>query len=222
MMEKLLGLPVLASEEGRGVDDLIFYVHLLMFVLFVGWLSYFLYTVWRFRQPRHARADHHGVRSHVSNYLELAVAGIEAVLLFGLAIPMWARVNDRRGPRALIGLIAALSLAIPSLALVASLLPLPTDWERLAFGAVFFALAAMGAGGFMGFTNYLLAIAPEPQRPLYIGILNTLFAVTTLLPMLGGVVVKLASFQAVFGVAAGLGLAGVAVTLRLPAADPPG
>jgi hypothetical protein len=158
----------------------------------------------------------HVPESLVGTYLSVQMAGSV------LAIPMWARVNDRRGPRALIGLIAALSLAIPSLALVASLLPLPTDWERLAFGAVFFALAAMGAGGFMGFTNYLLAIAPEPQRPLYIGILNTLFAVTTLLPMLGGVVVKLASFQAVFGVAAGLGLAGVAVTLRLPAADPPG
>lgn len=95
MMERLLGLPVLASEEGRGVDDLIFYVHLLMAVLFVGWLGYFLYALWRFRRERHARADHHGVRSHASNYIEFTVAGIEAALLIFVAIPLWARAADK-------------------------------------------------------------------------------------------------------------------------------
>lgn len=95
MMQKLLGLPVLASEEGRGVDNLIIYVHLLMAVLFVGWLAYFAYTVWRFRRERQARADHHGVCSHASNYVELAVAGIEVVLLVFVAVPLWARAADR-------------------------------------------------------------------------------------------------------------------------------
>ena len=41
MMEKFLGLPLLASEHGKTVDDLIIYVHWLMIVLFVGWLGYF-------------------------------------------------------------------------------------------------------------------------------------------------------------------------------------
>jgi len=95
MMEKLLGLPVLASEEGKGVDGLIIYVHLLMGVLFVGWLAYFAYALWRFRRERHPRADHHGVRSHVSNYLELGVAGVEAALLIFIAIPLWARAVDK-------------------------------------------------------------------------------------------------------------------------------
>ena len=39
--EKLLGLPVLASEHGRDVDSLIIYVHWLMIALFVGWLGLF-------------------------------------------------------------------------------------------------------------------------------------------------------------------------------------
>ena len=39
-MEKLLGLPVLASEQGKGVDNLIIYVHWLMIALFVGWYMY--------------------------------------------------------------------------------------------------------------------------------------------------------------------------------------
>ena len=41
MMEKLLGLPPLASEHGQHVDNLIIYIHWLMIVLFVGWLVYF-------------------------------------------------------------------------------------------------------------------------------------------------------------------------------------
>ena len=98
MMQKLLGLPVLASEEGKGVDGLIIYVHLLMLVLFVGWLTYFAYTLWRFRRNRHPRADHLGVRSHTSSYLEVGVAGIEAALLIFIAIPLWARAVDKFPP----------------------------------------------------------------------------------------------------------------------------
>lgn len=95
MMEKLLGLPALASEEGKGVDGLLIYVHLLMAALFIGWLAYFAYSLWRFRRERHPRADHHGVRSHASNYIELGVAGIEAALLIFIAIPLWARAVDK-------------------------------------------------------------------------------------------------------------------------------
>jgi cytochrome c oxidase subunit 2 len=95
-MEKLLGLPVLASRNGQGVDNLIIYVHWLMIALFVGWLSYFFFTLYRFRRSRQPKADYHGVRSHASNYLELAVAGIEAVLLIFVAVPLWARAMDKR------------------------------------------------------------------------------------------------------------------------------
>ena len=52
MMEKLLGLPVLASEHGKDVDNLIIYVHWLMIVLFVGWIAYFVYVLIRFRKSR--------------------------------------------------------------------------------------------------------------------------------------------------------------------------
>ena len=76
-MEKLLNLPVLASEHGQGVNDLIVYIHWLMIALFVGWLAYFLYTLWRFRQQRNRRGDYLGVRNHASSYLEVTVAGIE-------------------------------------------------------------------------------------------------------------------------------------------------
>jgi cytochrome c oxidase subunit 2 len=94
-MDKILGLPVLASEHGREVDNLIIYVHWLMILLFVGWLAYFAYTLFRFRRSRNPKADYHGVRSHFSSYLEVGVAVVEGVLLLGLAVPYWARAVDK-------------------------------------------------------------------------------------------------------------------------------
>lgn len=93
-INKILGLPPLASVHGADVDKLIIYVHYLMLVLFVGWSAYFIYTLWRFRKGRNPKADYSGVTSHASNYLELAIAGIEVFLLVGFAIPLWARVAD--------------------------------------------------------------------------------------------------------------------------------
>ena len=90
-MEKLLGLPVLASEHGKHVDNLIIYVHWLMIVLFVGWLAYFAYTLFRFHRSRNPKADYVGVKSHASTYIEGAVAIVEGVLLIAVAVPLWAK-----------------------------------------------------------------------------------------------------------------------------------
>jgi cytochrome c oxidase subunit 2 len=89
---KVLSLPVLASEHGKSVDDLIVYVHALMAVLFVGWFAYFLYALFRFRQSKNPKADYVGVKGHMSNWLEVGVAVVEAVLLIGFAVPLWAKV----------------------------------------------------------------------------------------------------------------------------------
>jgi cytochrome c oxidase subunit 2 len=92
---KLLGLPVLAAETGKGVDELIIYIHLLMIALFIGWFGYFVYVLWRFRRGRNPKADHLGVRNHASNYIEGLVALIEGVLLLFVAIPVWAKAVDK-------------------------------------------------------------------------------------------------------------------------------
>lgn len=91
---KLLHLPVLASKNGQPVDELIIYIHWLMILLFIGWFSYFVYCLWRFRAARQPKADHIGARSHASTWIELVVAGVEAVLLVAFAIPMWSRASD--------------------------------------------------------------------------------------------------------------------------------
>jgi cytochrome c oxidase subunit 2 len=94
-MSKILGLPVLASEHGQQVDNLIIYVHWLMIVLFVGWLAYFAYTLFRFHRSRNPKADYFGVRNHASNYIEGAVALVEGILLVAVAVPFWARAVEK-------------------------------------------------------------------------------------------------------------------------------
>src|SRR5882724_9936530 len=88
---KILGLPELASSTGRGVDDLMVYVHYLMVLLFVGWVAYFGYVLWRFNAKRAAKANYEGSKSHLPSYVELFVVGVEAVLLIGFAFPIWAK-----------------------------------------------------------------------------------------------------------------------------------
>jgi len=90
----LLGMPHLAASTGLKVDALIVYVHLLMLALFVGWVAYFIYAIWRFHHKRNPKADYEGVKSHFSGYIELIVAGVEAVLLIGIAIPVWSQAVD--------------------------------------------------------------------------------------------------------------------------------
>jgi MFS family permease len=149
--------------------------------------------------------------SAVGTYLSIQMAG--SVIL----IPLWAYLNDHRGPRTLLVTLAALSLAVPTTALFASLLPASIYVGRIVFGLVFLPLASLAGGGFMAYTNYLFAIAPEERRTLYIGVHNTLFAITAFLPLLGGLVVKHFSFHHLFAIAAIMALLGLLATVKLPA-----
>ena len=94
-MQEFLGLPLQASAHAAEIDQIIVIVHWLMLVLFVGWGAFFIYTLIRFRASANPKADHAGVKSHTSSYLEIAVAVVEAVILVAFALPAWAvRVND--------------------------------------------------------------------------------------------------------------------------------
>jgi len=92
---KLPYLPPLASQHGQKVDDLTLYVHLLMLALFIGWSLYFLYAIWRFRSSRNPKADYVGSTTHTSSVIEVGVAVVEGILLFGLAVPMWANSVEK-------------------------------------------------------------------------------------------------------------------------------
>lgn len=95
LINEFLGLPPNAAEHGYQIDHIIEFSHWFMGALFVGWSLFFIFVLIRFRKGRHPAADHAGVRSGISTHLEFSVVLIEAVLLLGFAIPLWAkRVNE--------------------------------------------------------------------------------------------------------------------------------
>jgi cytochrome c oxidase subunit 2 len=65
-----------------------------MLILFVGWGGFFIYTLVRFRRSRNPVANYAAVKSHASSYLEVGVAVVEGILLFGFSIPLWAARVD--------------------------------------------------------------------------------------------------------------------------------
>ena len=93
-MTEWMGLPALAAANGSQIDNLIGWIHIFMLVLFVGWGGFFVYCLIRFRRSRQPVANYTGVRSHASNYAEIAIAVIEAILLVGFSIPLWAARVD--------------------------------------------------------------------------------------------------------------------------------
>ena len=96
---KVLALPDRAAAGAKPVDDLIVVVHYLMLALFIGWVAYFIYTLWRFNARRNAKASYEGSKSSMPKYVEYLIVGIEAFLLLVLAIPLWGK-NVEKFPEA--------------------------------------------------------------------------------------------------------------------------
>jgi cytochrome c oxidase subunit 2 len=89
-----LGLPVAASAHAGDVDQIMVLVHWLMLVLFIGWGTFFVYVLTRFRRSAHPVARHEGVRGNWSTWVEGGVLAAEVVLLAFFSIPVWsARVD---------------------------------------------------------------------------------------------------------------------------------
>jgi cytochrome c oxidase subunit 2 len=87
-------MPIPASEHAAAIDETIVLVHWLMLVLFVGWGGFFAFTLFRFRRSRNPKADPVGVKGKFSTWSEIGVAVVEAVLLIGFSIPLWANRVD--------------------------------------------------------------------------------------------------------------------------------
>jgi cytochrome c oxidase subunit II len=98
IMTEWMGMPALAATHGAQIDNLVGWIHIFMLVLFVGWGGFFLYAIVRFRKSRNAVADYKGVTSKNSTYMEIGVAIVEAILLVGFAIPLWAARIDAIPP----------------------------------------------------------------------------------------------------------------------------
>src|SRR5438477_12070306 len=95
LIKECLGQPPSAFSHGSPIVHILAFWQWFMGALFLGWSAFFVFVLIRFRRGRHPAADHQGVKSGISTHLEFSVVLIEAVLLLGFAIPLWAkRVNQ--------------------------------------------------------------------------------------------------------------------------------
>jgi cytochrome c oxidase subunit 2 len=87
------GLPIDVSTHGASIDRLIYVVHGLMFVLFVGWAAFLVIAIVRFRARKGHSADAGGHHFRLPTYLEIGVAVFEVVLLFVFSVPFMFRMK---------------------------------------------------------------------------------------------------------------------------------
>jgi MFS family permease len=103
---------------------------------------------------------------------------------------LWGYLSNRRNNRLVLVLSALFSGICPLFVLFDITFGIPL-W---AYGAIFFFLGATISGLDLGYMNYLLQIAPEERRPIYVGFMNTVVGPTLFLSAVGGLIIQLSSF----------------------------
>jgi len=149
-----------------------------------------------------------------------AVGGYVLAFVLGILMsqPLWAALAHRTGERALLQSAALLRLAPPLLALVLPSLAATGFWRErfagtpvleIAFGVSFWCIGAASAAQGRGTFGYLAEFSPSRLRPAYTAATNTALAVVAFAPIAAGVLIERAGFDALFLVAAVVGVLAV-------------
>ncbi len=123
------------------------------------------------------------------------------------------RERTEIGNKIVIELVSAVAVISPLIALLSNIYP--SLQGTLGFGIVFFFLGFTLSGIRLGYANYMLDIAPEAERPTYLGFMNTFIAPVLLLSSLGGFVIERTSFEVLFTTVIGAGLLALIFSVRL-------
>lgn len=141
-------------------------------------------------------------------------ASVFGGLLSGIAL---GPLGDRKGSASVIVVTMALRCLCPGLALLAPFLAgLYGGLAPAVFILIFVAVGMISGAYMIGFTNYLLEIAPAGERPLYVALSHTMGMAVVFAPLLGGWVVQAASYEALLILALVLAAIGLLVALRRP------
>jgi MFS family permease len=123
---------------------------------------------------------------------------------------------ERYGGRLTTNVEAILVLMPPLLGIVAGYsVPGESPWFTAVYVLLFVFLGAMNNSFMLGHMNYLLEMSPEEKRPIYIGLSNTLTGYIVVVPLLGGVLVNLVSYEPLYILTALCLAPTLALTLRL-------
>jgi len=118
------------------------------------------------------------------------------------ATPLWDWIARRRGTVIMWRIAVALAITVPIIAIgmpriISPQTPL-ASWLPSLYATVFLLNGASFTGRIIAIQSLELAVSPEPLRPIYIGFLNSLAGIASLVPMLGGPIVEVAGYSMVF------------------------
>jgi hypothetical protein len=162
----------------------------------------FLYAITRLGAPI----------TKIGDYVILGVLG------WVLSAPVWFWVERRSSARTLLQSAAVVRLIAPAIALATPpLAAIGLVRERLPdagalttlYGAAFFAVGAALAAQSRGNYDYLAGLVPHPLLPAFTGLTNTTLALVAFAPVLGGILIERFGYEALFGIAAAVGLLAV-------------
>ena len=120
---------------------------------------------------------------------------------------VWGYMGDAGGYRRIILLCVSLSLMAPVLALLSP--------NYVIFSLVFVLKGTGSRGLWLGKNNYSLEIAPITRRPTYVGILNTSLAFVMMTPVVGGIIIDVASYWVLFTLTAAIMFVSVIEAFKL-------
>lgn len=145
-------------------------------------------------------------------------AGVAGGLLSGALL---GPLGDRKGSARVVAVIMLLRCLVPALALISPYIA--AREPRVALGAFVLLFAAMGMANsayMVGFSHFLLGIAPPGETATYMALANTLTGLLMAAPLVAGWLVEAVSYEFVFALALALAALGLAVALPGPWGEP--
>lgn len=134
------------------------------------------------------------IKNNFSNYMSYIGLFVIAQVAGSISSNfLWAFVSSKFGSSSVIKLCIFIGATIPIIAIVIQ--PLGIIWYIIVFLLVGF----ITSGRNIGFDSYLLDIAPNDRRTMYLGIRGTLNIMVVLLPLAGGLIINLLGYYITFG-----------------------
>ncbi len=130
---------------------------------------------------------------------------------------IFGAVSDRWGPRIVIWAGGLFSIAGPLFACIAHLMG--NSFLAKLYPFVYVTLGFVYSSWMLGFSNYLLEIAPKNRRPLYIGLSNSIRGIQILAPILGGWLLETTSYPLLFGTTTAVVAVGMILTFTFKDAE---
>lgn len=125
-------------------------------------------------------------KSYIGKFLLIQLAGM---ILSNL---LWGFIGKKQGSAGVVKICLLVGSLLPLLALLISVL------GPVYYYIVFFLVGVVKSGRRIGFDPYLLDIAPERERTIYLGIRGTMSFMTVILPLLGGILIDFSGYIITF------------------------